>query len=125
MYNVWEGCERKMIISGSYGMISPIYDRLYLDYNQAEAVAEPKSESIESVQPIQKLAPISNGVEASAGLEFKDGRAQIGTTSRLEELDVEKEMSEVQKDKAIEQYQYFIQDKYQDEDPFFRMIMKF
>lgn len=112
-----------MIISGSYGMISPIYDRLYMNQNQA--IEEPKVQPVESVQPIQKLAPISNGVEASVGLEFKDGRAQIGTTSRLEELDVEKEMSEVQKDKAIEQYQYFIQDQYQDEDPFFQMIMKF
>lgn len=112
-----------MIVSGNYGMISPIYDRLYMNQNQA--IEEPKVQSVESVQPIQKLAPISNGVEASVGLELKDGRAQIGTTSRLEELDVEKEMSEVQKDKAIEQYQYFIQDKYQDEDPFFQMIMKF
>lgn len=112
-----------MIISGNYGMISPIYDRLYMNQNQA--IEEPKVQPVESVQPIQKLAPISNGVEASVGLELKDGRAQIGTTSRLEELDVEKEMSEVQKDKAIEQYQYFIQDKYQDEDPFFQMIMKF
>jgi len=115
-----------MIVSGSYGMISPIYDRLYMNQNQT-AVEESKlqMQSVQNAQPEQKLAPISNGVEASVGLELKDGRAQIGTTSRLEELDVEKEMSEVQKDKAIEQYQYFIQDKYQDEDPFFQMIMKF
>lgn len=112
-----------MIISGSYGMISPIYERLYMN----QTVEEPKLQvqAVSNVQPIQKLAPISNGVDASAGLGLQDGRAQIGTTSRLEELDVEKAMSEVQKDKAIEQYQYFIQDKYQDEDPFFQMIMKF
>ena len=112
-----------MIISGSYGVISPIYDRLYMN----QTVTEPELEvpKLQDEQPVQKLAPVSNGVEASVGLEFQDGRHMIGTTSRLEELDVEKEMSEVQKDKAIEQYQYFIQDKYQDEDPFFQMIMKF
>ncbi len=112
-----------MIISGSYGMISPIYDRLYM--NQTATESEFQAQSVQSAQPQVQLAPISNGVEASVGLELQDGRPQIGTTSRLEELDVEKEMSEVQKDKAIEQYQYFIQDKYQDEDPFFQMIMKY
>lgn len=112
-----------MVISGSYGIISPIYDRLYMN----QTVEEPKlqEQPVQNVQSIQKLAPISNGVEAATGLELQDGRPQIGTTSRLEELDVEKEMSEVQKDKAIEQYQYFIQDRYQDEDPFFQMIMKY
>lgn len=112
-----------MIISGNYGMISPIYDRLYT--NQAVTEPEIKTQSLQNVQPKQQLAPISNGVEASEALKLQDGRPQIGMTSRLEELDVEKEMNEVQKDKAIEQYQYFIQDKYHDEDPFFQMIMKY
>lgn len=113
-----------MIISGSYGMISTICDRLYT--NQTGAEKEIKTQSLQNVQQSgQQLAPISNGIEASEALKLLDGRLQIGMTSRLEELDVDKEMSEVQRDKAIEQYQYFVQDKYHDEDPFFQMIMKY
>lgn len=114
-----------MIISGNYGMMSPIYDQIYTDRNQLVEEQKLSEVTSQSVEPITKLAPISNGLEASAGLEFQDSRAQIGTTSRLEELDVEKQMSEVQKDKAIEQYQYFVKDQFQGDDPFFQMIMKY
>ena len=74
-----------MIISGNYGMISPIYDRLYM--NQTIEESKPQAQAVQNIQPIQKLAPISNGVEASAGLELQDGRPQIGTTSRLRIID--------------------------------------
>lgn len=114
-----------MIISGNYSMISPIYDKLYINQNQQLEEQKLPDVASQSVESITKLAPISNGLEASAGLEQQDARPSIGTTSRLEELDVEKQMSEVQKDKAIEQYHYFVKDQFQDDDPFFQMIMKY
>lgn len=75
-----------------------------------------RRDTIENVseRDTSRLLPEEQVIDFAINKDLNSDRSLIGTDMKLENLDVQKAISDMQKDSIIREYQYFVQDPLKD-----------
>ena len=75
-----------------------------------------RRDTIENVseRDTSRLLPEEQVIDFAINKDLNSDRSLIGTDMKLENLDVQKALSDMQKDSIIREYQYFVQDPLKD-----------